>query len=156
MCLSKEILLEFMLSPIFFIFSDHTSFRHTAEDFIVTPFAQVSPFYKFLLFSSLFMISLQIIEVCKMVKTYLMLFSFYLYLGIGQSAFSTEQLHRSRQYLHTNTQVSIMSWSFESGNLSSLRWYVVIFCDDNINNNLLQHWRLKTDNCNVKRYTAVQ
>lgn len=60
-----------MRSPIFVIFSDHTSFRHTAEDFIVTPFAQVSPFYKF------FIISLQIVEACKMVKIYLILFYFY-------------------------------------------------------------------------------
>lgn len=41
-CVSGEVLLEWMLSPIFSTLSVPTSLRHTAEDFIVTPFAQVS------------------------------------------------------------------------------------------------------------------
>lgn len=80
--------------------------RHTAEDFIVTPFAQVSLTFTKLCLDGQIVYSHPIKT--WMVHLYISVFVLWPCddLGSGQSAFSTEQLHPPCQRLHTNSQVS--------------------------------------------------
>ncbi len=117
-----------LLKPLLFsTLSVPASLRHTSEDFIVTPFAQVSLTLLWIIHQyTLHCVKCFIRPPVPLIVAH----SFYITwnclkmveciffsdhsvilcdcLGTGQSAVSAEQLHHSCQRLHTNSQVSTM------------------------------------------------